>query len=31
MKIGIKQSFPFEFGVSLEILQTLSKLSPNSA
>ena len=26
MKIGIKQSFPCEFGVSLEILQTLSKL-----
>ena len=30
MKIGIKQSFPCEFGVSLEILQTLSKLGPNS-
>ena len=30
LKNNIKQRFLCEFGVSLEILQTLSKLAPNS-
>ena len=30
MKIDIKQTLPCKFGVSLEILQTLPKLGPNS-